>query len=191
LLYAFVDNHPQVIVLTSPGSREGKSTTCANLGVVLAQAAKSVLLMDCDLRRPALHKIFKLRNTYGIVDILARERSLQEAWYEPLPSLKIVTTGPVPPNPAELLGTRRFAEFIDQTRQEFDYVLMDVGPVVPVTDAAVLAAQGDGVLLILDAENTRKGSLRRSVQILNRVGANILGTVMDNVETSSGDYYSR
>lgn len=189
LLYAFVDKPPKVITLTSPGPREGKSTTCANLGVVLAQADKKVLIIDGDLRKPVIHKIFGLRNLWGVANILVGERGLQEVWHEPLLGLKVVTVGPVPPNPAELLGSRRFAELLSQVRREFDYVLIDAPPVGLVSDPAVLGTQGDGVLLVLDAQNTRKGTLRQSVRDLEAVGADILGTVMNNVKTSKGDYY--
>lgn len=189
LLYALVDNPPKVIVLTSPGPGEGKSTTCANLGVVLAQAAKSTLILDCDFRRPVIHKFFGLRNLHGITNVLVGERSLQEVWKEPLEGLKVVPVGPVPHNPAEILGTKRFSDFIASVREEFDYVLIDASPVGLVSDPAILAIRGDGVLLVLDAQDTRKGSVRRAIRSLQAVGANVVGTVMNNVKDSREDYY--
>jgi capsular exopolysaccharide synthesis family protein len=189
LLYAFVDSPPKVITVTSAGEREGKSTTCANLAVVLAQAYKSVLIVDCDFRRPALHKVFGLRNVTGLVNVLAEERAVEEVWSEPLEGLKAVTTGPLPPNPAELLGSGRFAAFLGRAREAFDYVMLDVAPVRPVADAAVVAAQGDGVLLVLDAQNTRKAAARQSIRSLRAVGANVLGTVMNNASAQGGDQY--
>ncbi len=189
LLFALVDDPPKVIVLTSPGPREGKSTTCANLAVVLAQAEKKTLILDCDLRKPVIHGIFDLHNIRGIVNVLSGQRRLQEVWQEPLSGLKVVTAGPVPPNPAELLSSRRFAEFLASVRRDFDYVLIDAPPVGLVSDAAILATQGDGVLLVLDAQNTRKGALRESMRSLQGVGANVLGTVMNNVKRGKGGYY--
>jgi capsular exopolysaccharide synthesis family protein len=189
LVYSFVDNPPKVIVLTSSGPQEGKSTTCANLGVLMSQADKSTLIVDCDLRKPVMHKFFRIRGTEGIVDILAGERTLQEVWHEPVPGLKVVPVGRKPPNPAELLGSQRFSEFLASVREEFDYVLVDAPPVGLVTDPAILASQGDGVLIVLDAQRTRKGALRRSIRSLQAVGANVLGAVMDNVPTSEGYYY--
>src|SRR5829696_2644606 len=103
LLYSAVAKPLKAIVMTSPGQGEGKSTTCANLGVVLAQAAKNVLILDCDLRRPVMHKFFSLRNFYGIVEVLIKERQLQEVWTEPVEGLHVVTVGRIPPNPTELL----------------------------------------------------------------------------------------
>ena len=188
LIYASVDAPPKVIVLTSPGSREGKSATCTNLGVVLAQADKSTLILDCDFRKPAVHRIFGLRNVHGLVDVLAGERSLDEVWQEPLLGLKVATVGTIPPNPAELLSSDRFAKFLSQTRREFDYVLLDAPPVGFVSDPAILATHSDGVLLVLDGQNTRKGSVRQAMRSLEAVGANVLGTVMNNVNFSSGDY---
>jgi capsular exopolysaccharide synthesis family protein len=189
LLYAFVDQPPKVILLTSPGPGEGKSTTCANLGVVLAQAAKSTLILDCDLRKPVIHKYFGLRNLHGIVDLLVGECSLPEVWKEPVEGLKVVPAGPVPPNPAEILGSQRFSRFLAAIREEFDYVLIDTSPVGPVSDPAILAPQADGVLLVVDAQNTRKGSGREAVHSLEAIGANVLGAVMNNVRATKGESY--
>jgi capsular exopolysaccharide synthesis family protein len=189
LLYALVDEPPKVIVLTSAGPGEGKSTTCANLGVVLAQAGKKTLIVDCDLRKPVMHRFFGVRNLHGIVDVLIGERQLQEVWTEPVEGLHLVTVGPIPPNPTELLGTRRFSEVLASVREEFDYVLIDASPVGLVSDPAILATQGDGVLLLADAQNTRKGSIRNAVRDLETVGANVLGTVMNNVKVNKQSYY--
>ncbi len=189
LIYSLVDDPPKVITVTSPGPREGKSTTCANLGVVLAQAGKSVLLIDCDLRRPVIHKLFELRNLRGFVDILAREGEVEDNWHEPLENLKVVTAGSVPPNPAELLGSERFSALLGQFREDFDYVILDAPPVQLVSDPAIIASQTDGVLLVLDAQNTRKMSVRRSIRSLEAVGANVLGTIMNNVRASGAGYY--
>jgi capsular exopolysaccharide synthesis family protein len=190
LLYALEDGPSKVIVVTSPGPMEGKSITCANLGVVLAQANKNALLLDCDLRKPTLHKIFGLRNLRGVVDLLTGERNLQEVWQEsPLLGMKIVTAGPIPPNPAELLYSSRFAQLLDQARQGFDIVLLDSPPTQLGSDPLILAAQGDGVLLVIDLQDTRKGSVRHSMRSLEAAGANLLGTVMNNVELSRGGYF--
>jgi len=186
LLYALVDDTPpKVIVVTSPDySARGKSTVCANLGVVLAQAGKNTLIVDCDFRRPVMHEIFGLRGTQGITDILAGGHSPQEAYQEPLPDLclKILTVGTLPPNPTELLSSQRLSEFLASVREEFDYVLIDSPPTGLASDTAVLATQGDGVLLTLDAKKTRKGDVRRTVRSLTAVGATVLGTVMNNVK---------
>lgn len=190
LFYSLVDVPLKVVVVTSAGPREGKSTTCANLGVVLAQADKKTLLIDCDLRKPVAHKVFGLRNFRGVVNVLVGEHAVHEVWSEPLSNLKVVTSGPIPPNPAELLGSRRFAALLDQIRQEFDYVLIDAPPVEMVSDSSILSRQADGTLLVLDAQSTSRAALRQTIRSLDAVGVNILGTVLNNVEASRGGYYS-
>lgn len=182
LLHAQADTLPRVIVVTSPGSAEGKSTVCANLGVVLAEADKNTLIADCDLRRPVMHRVFELRETPGMTDILTERHELDGAYQEPLPGLKVLTAGARSFNPAELLGSRRFSEFLIGVRQEFDYVLVDSPPLGLVSDASVIATRSDGVLLTLDAQQTRKEAARRAVHSLRTTGANILGTVINNAK---------
>jgi capsular exopolysaccharide synthesis family protein len=191
LLYALVDAPPKVIMVTSPGSAEGKSTICANLGVVLAQAGKNTLIMDCDLRRPMMHEIFALPGSDGLVNVLVGERAVQDAYQEPLPDseLKVLTAGTLPPNPAELLDSRRLSELLATVRAEFDYVLVDSSPTGMVSDPIILATQVDGVLLTLDAHKTRRGDVRRAMRGLTTVGADVLGTVMNRVIESKNDYY--
>jgi capsular exopolysaccharide synthesis family protein len=174
---------PKVLVITSPGLKEGKSTICANLGVVLAQVGKNTLVMDCDLRKPAMHKIFGIRNFYGVVDALAGEEMPEGGWPEAVPGLKVATAGLMPTNPAELLSSKRFADLLGGVREKFDYVLIDAPPVGgPFSDSSILAVQADGVLLVFDSQNTRRRSLREAVRNLSSVGARILGMVMNNVK---------
>jgi capsular exopolysaccharide synthesis family protein len=194
LVYALVDIPAKVIVMTSPNRAEGKSTTCANLGVVLAQANKNTLVMECDFRKPVLHKIFGLRNLLGVVDVLAGERDLQEVSQETFaPNLKVTTVGPVPANPAELLNSKRFSDVLSHAREVFDYVLIDVPPVTLFADALVVAAQGDGVLLVLDSQSTPKRSVRQAMRRLEAVKARVLGTVVNNAwsstESRAKEYY--
>ncbi len=182
---------PAVVVLTSPGPSEGKSTTCANLGVALAQAGYKTLIMDCNLRTPLLHKVFGLSNSYGLVDVLTNGHSLQDLLREPpLANLNIVTAGPIPPNPTELLGSRRFSEVVREARTRFDYVLLDsahllaAGPpsIGTFADPLELASRADGVLLVLDAQDTTRDALRRTMHTLESAGSSILGLVVNNVE---------
>jgi capsular exopolysaccharide synthesis family protein len=190
LFYALTGHPPSVIVLTSPGPKEGKSTTCANLGVVLAQAGKRTLIMDCNFRKPVLHEIFGLPNSSGLVNILTGEHNSQGAVLEePFPNLKVATPGRIPHNPTELLSSGSFAQFVDQARQGFDYVLidsphllMDSYPIGPSADPVILATQADGVLLVLDAHSTREEPLREAVRALKSVRANIIGAVVNNAE---------
>ena len=189
LLYALVDEPPKVIVMTSPGPGEGKSTTCANLAITLSQADKNVLLIDCDLRKPVMHKVFGLRNFVGVVNVIVGERKIEDVWQEPYPGLKVVTVGTIPPNPSELIGSKRFGSLLADLRERFDYILIDAPPTQLVSDPAILATQGDGILLVLDSQKTRKGILRQAVRDLEKVGARVLGTVMNNVKVTRGSYY--
>ena len=189
LVYAVADSPPTVIQITSPTPSDGKSITCANLAVVLAQAGKDILVMDGDLRDPSLHKIFSVPNVYGVVDVVFGERSLSEVCEEPVPGLKVVPTGPVPPNPAELLSSSRFADLVGRTRRQFDYVLIDSPPTDLVSDPMIIATQADAVLLVLDSEAASKGSLRKAMRNLEAVGANVLGTVVNKApEAETGLY---
>jgi len=189
LLYGFIDDPPRTIVLTSPSSREGKSITCANLGIVLAQAGKDTLIVDCDMRKPVMHKIFGLPNTKGLVDILGEQLPLHKVWQKPLENLKVITVGLIPFNPAELLSSRRFAEFLSRARKESEYVLVDTSPVHLTSEPIILASHTDGTILVFDAQNTRKQDVARSIRSLEAIRANVLGTVMNGVKASERDYY--
>ena len=183
LLYSQVDTLPKVIVITSPGLKEGKSTICANLGVVLAQVGKNTLVMDCDLRKPAIHKILGIRNFYGVVDALAGEEMPEGGWPEAVPGLKVATAGLMPSNPVELLSSKRFTHLLEGEREKFDYVLIDAPPAGgALSDSWILAVQADGVLLVLDCQNTSNRSLREAVRNLESVGARIFGMVMNNMK---------
>ncbi|MDQ3862689.1 MAG: CpsD/CapB family tyrosine-protein kinase, partial [Actinomycetota bacterium] len=192
LIYGSVDSPPRVVVITSPGRREGKSITCTNLGVVLAEVGKSVLIIDCDLRHPTMHRVFGLGSSWGLITVLVQECSLKDALDEPAEGLNILTVGPVPPNPTEVLSSQRFAELVRQVRERYDYVLLDGPPVGPVSDPAILSIHADSALLVIDARKTRKMALHQSIRSLETVGADVLGVVMNNARAlGSNGYYRR
>lgn len=183
LLHSFGENPPSIIVLTSPGPRKYGSIACANLAEALANINKRVLVLDCDLRKPAVHKLFGLRNVYGLTDILEERVRLEDAWQEPLPGLKVLTAGAMLPGAVDLLESSSFDDLLGRVRREFDYVLVDTPPLDAVSDATILATKCDGVLLLLDARNRRKETVRRAIQELRIVGANVLGTVLLDADT--------
>jgi capsular exopolysaccharide synthesis family protein len=187
LFYALVDQPPEVVVIASPGPGEGKSVTCANLGITLAQAGKNVLIVDCDLRDPDQHRLFGMSSSPGLVDVLAGARNLQRSWETPLDGLHVIPGGHIPINPSEMLGSRRFVEFLAKVRQEYDYVLLDTPPVCAVSDSAIVARHGDGVLLILDFEKTNRRPMRRAMGVLEGVGARVIGTVVNKAHVSKSD----
>jgi capsular exopolysaccharide synthesis family protein len=178
LLHSFGSTPPGVIVLTSPGPRKDGSIACANLAAALVNVNKRVLVLDCDLRKPVVHKLFGLRNVYGLTDVLEERTRLEDAWQDPLPGMKVLTAGAVPPGAVDLLESSNFDDLLGRVRREFDYVLVDAPPLDAVSDATVLATRCDGVLLLLDARDRRKEPVRRAMQELKVVEANVLGTVL-------------
>ena len=143
--------------MTSSGPSEGKSTTAANLAVVMAQTGQKVILVDADLRRPVIHKVFGVPNNVGTTTALLAGQDVDLAAYlQPteIENLRVLTSGPIPPNPSELLGSHRMAHVIEQLSQLADLVIFDTPPVLVVTDASVLGRQVDGVLLVADAGGT-------------------------------------
>jgi len=187
--FSSVDRPLRTILVTSPGPLEGKSTTVANLAVAMAQAGFKVVAVDGDLRRPRLHKLFDLHPREGLTGSLLggnTEGRLQPAQVE---GLTVLPAGKLPPNPAEMLGSQRMQELLDELAQQVDVVLIDSPPVLPVTDAAVLAQRVDGVLLVVRAGETRREMARQAVESLRQVGANPIGVVLNNVGGRRGGYY--
>ncbi len=186
--FASLDQALKTIVVTSAGVGEGKSTTLANLAVVSAQAGRKVILVDADLRRPTLHQIFGLGNETGLTTAMVDETALvspplQETGVE---GLSVLPSGPLPPNPAELMGSRRMEEVIAVLAERADQVFFDTPPVVAVTDAAVLATKADGVLLVISAGKTRREYARTAVQRLEQINARLVGTVLTNIQVGAG-----
>jgi len=194
LEFASLDTAIRTIVVTSPGPNEGKSTTLANLAVTLAQAEKGVILMDCDLRRPCLHEFFGLDNSVGLTTLIVDETALSDPPLQEtgVPGLSLLPSGPLPPRPPDLLGSRRMEKVLSALLERSDIILLDAPPVVAVTDAAVLATKVDGVLLVVSSGNTRREDAREAVARLEKVKARIIGAVLNNVEldTSLNRYYS-
>jgi non-specific protein-tyrosine kinase len=192
--FSSLDKPIKTMLVTSAGPGEGKSTVLANLAVTTAQAGRKVILVDCDLRRPTLHNIFDLKNDVGlttmVVDGAAMESPpLRDTGVE---SLQLVSSGPLPPNPSELLGSRRMEEIIAALLERADVILFDAPPVVAVTDAAVLATKVDGVLLVVNAGGTKRDYARVAKARLEKVNANLLGAVLNNVrfDVSLHRYYT-
>ena len=183
--FSSIDKPLHTLLATSTAPNEGKSTTLANLAVTMAQAEQRVILVDCDLRRPTLHTLFDLPNDSGLTSlILAQEDAPLPLLDTGVPGLSLLASGPLPPRPADILGSRRMEAVIERLRANADIVLFDTPPVVGVTDAAVLANRVDGVLLIFSAGTTTRERGRQARQILEKVKANIVGVVLNNAEVS-------
>jgi len=190
LAFARPDAPLRTVLVTSPAPDADKSEALANLAVVTAQSGRRVVVVDCDLRRPAQHTLFGLANDAGVTTVLLDEAALASPPLRPtaVPGLEVLPSGPVPPNPAELLGTRRMRALIDRLSEQADLVLFDAPPVVAVTDAAVLAPQLDGVLLVLAAGRSRRDHTARARELLDKVGATVIGVVLTGVEPDTVGY---
>jgi capsular exopolysaccharide synthesis family protein len=186
--FASLDQALKTLVVTSAGVGEGKSTTLANLAVVSAQAGRKVVLVDGDLRRPTLHQIFDLDSETGLTTVMMDEAALASPPLQDtgVDGLSVLTSGPLPPNPAELMGSRRMEEVIAALAERADQVFFDTPPVVAVTDAAVLATKVDGVLLVISADKTRREYARTAVHRLEQINARLVGTVLTNVQMGAG-----
>jgi capsular exopolysaccharide synthesis family protein len=191
LQFARQEQQLRSLVVTSPGASEGKTATLANLGVVFAQAGERVVLVSCDLRRPRIGAFFGLDEHAGLTGVLLDERTLEETVL-PVPGfdrLSLLPAGPIPPNPAELLDSARARDIFTRLRDQYDLVLIDSPPVLPVTDAAILSRHADATLMLAAAGQTRRSDLHRAVEKLDQVGVTILGTVLNKVTKQTGRYY--
>ena len=181
----------KAILVTSAGPQEGKTTTLVNLGLSLAQGGKRVLLVDTDLRRPRLHRSFKISNDVGLTSLIAEGGALASAVQKTeVPNLFVLTSGPVPPNPAELLQTERFKQILAEIEANYDRILFDSPPVGVVSDALVLSSMVNGVLLVLKAFHTDRRMSQHSVKVLRDVKANVLGGVLNNIDFEKRSYGS-
>lgn len=194
LEFSSLDKPIRSMVVTSAAPEEGKSTTLANLAVTIAQSGKKVILVDCDLRRPSLNHIFNARGAAGFTDMMRDDTMMTKPPLQEtnVTNLRLLTSGTLPPNPSELLASRRMSDVIAALQQQADVILFDAPPVVAVTDAAVLASKVDAVLLVVSAGKTKREHARKARALLEKVNARLIGTVLNNVkgETSLYQYYS-
>ena len=180
-------DHCQVVMFTSSAMSEGKSTVSANVAVTWAQAGKKVLLIDADLRRPTVHATFRKLNLDGVTTVLTGKNKIDEVVEGTfVNNLSIISSGPVPPNPSELLNSKRMADLLKWARDKFDIVVLDAPPVLAVSDVQVLVPQTDGVVVVVNIGKTLKGDLRRTVEVLKLAKATILGSV-ERVKAKHGD----
>ena len=189
--FASVDKPLHSLLVTSPSPSDGKSTVAVNLAMTIAQNERKVVLLDADLRRPKIHKYLKLSNRHGMSDLFVQPQvslqgSIQSSSQE---NLVIMTSGPLPPNPSELLGSEKMAEILHQICLQADIVIIDTPPLLAVTDGTVLAPRADGVLLVIKPGVTKMAACRQAVDQLRRVGANLLGVVLNEVEIKNSRYY--
>jgi capsular exopolysaccharide synthesis family protein len=191
LQFARQERRLRVILVTSPAVGDGKTSTLANLGVVFARAGERVLLVSGDLRRPKIGEFFGIDELVGLTSILLGEHTLEQALV-PVPGvdrLTLLPAGPIPPNPAEVLNGDQVRDIVGRLREQFDLVLIDSPPVLPVTDAAILSQYADATLMLAAAGQTRRADLHRAAEKLDQVGATILGIVLNKVTKQTSREY--
>jgi len=182
LQFLKIDGELKVIIFTSAGPSEGKSTTIANLAVALANSGKKVVLIDCDLRKPTQHKIFGRKN-HGLTNVLVEELPVWDLVQDTdVENLCLLTSGPIPPNPSELLSSKSLQAVLDLLKNVADYLLIDSPPVVAVTDACVLAQKADGVVLVLNAGTIKPEMAQKAKELLLQANARLLGVILNRVE---------
>lgn len=188
--FSAVDKKIQSLVVTSAEPSEGKSTVSSNLAVVWAKQNEKVLLIDADLRRPTVHRTFNLLNAAGLSSYLSNNAVYEEIIQETeVPNLSVISSGPVPPNPAELLNSRHINTLIERLEDEYDIIIFDAPPINTVTDAQLLANKADGVILVVPQGIAEKGGVTHAVEQLNKVHAKVLGTVMNRFKADKAPGY--
>lgn len=194
--FTSVDDEIKIITATSAMAGEGKTTTIANLATAFAQTGKKVILVDADLRKPNVHRLFNLANLRGLSNAVIHEQDLETLITKTeVDNLVILPAGPVPPNPSELLGSKSMKDIISKLSKEYDYVFIDAPPVAIVTDAAIIANMSDGVMIVAVAGKTEIKNLQYAKKLLNNANANILGVIINKIPVdkkgfSKYQYYS-
>ncbi|WP_409252149.1 CpsD/CapB family tyrosine-protein kinase [Bacillus sp. SCS-153A] len=188
--FSTVDEEYRTLMVTSSGPGEGKSTTAANLAVVFAQQGKTVLLVDADMRKPTVHYTFNFTNTFGLTTVLTRQSELKETVKDSgIEKLHIMSSGPIPPNPAELLSSKAMTVFLEEAKKEYDIIIFDTPPVLAVTDAQVMANKCDGTILVVSSGTTEMDASKKSKESLQAAKAKLLGVVLNNKKQSETSYY--
>lgn len=189
--FSMVDKNLKSLVVTSAGPGSGKSIISANLAATFASEEKKVLLVDADLRKPTVHKTFRVRNNDGLTTLLTdRNVKVEEMVYRThIPGLYVLTSGAIPPNPAELLASNSMNDLMKDLEEEFDFVLYDMPPVIAVTDAQIMASKTDGTIFVLPKGQATKEEVLKSKELLEMVNANILGAIFNRVDKMDDNYY--
>lgn len=189
--YSSFDKNAQAIIVTSSQPGEGKSTISGNLALSMAQDGKKTILIDCDLRKPTVHKKFGITNSSGLSEVIVGKVDLKDAMKEFNKNLTIITSGKIPPNPSEMLGSNNMKRFLDELKRHYDCIILDTPPVLAVTDAQILSRNVDGMVLVIRAGRTKKDMVLKAKKQIENVGGKIIGTILNAVDSKNGrnNYY--
>ena len=187
--YSSIDKQVKTLVVTSSNAGEGKSTVAGNLAYTFFQNGKRVLIIDCDLRKPSLHRKFNVSNEVGLTDVLVGTSELNKVMKKIDDNLYLLTTGTLPPNPAEIIGSNTMENFLDECKINFDYIILDTPPILPVTDSKLLAIKADATVLVVRSEISKSKHVSQAYKELEKVNANVIGTILNDVEMHSEKLY--
>ena len=191
--FSNLDKKIKVINITSSKEGEGKTTVLSNLATTFANLEKKILILDGDLRNPGVHKIFEVSNDYGLTDVLLENKTFEECVYcTDTKNLHILTCGSTPPNPSEMLASNKMTEFVNSLKDRYDYIFIDTPPIGVVTDAGIVSTYSDGCIFVVGAKESEIETVKISIERLESLGANILGSILNKFEVNKGssDYYS-
>jgi capsular exopolysaccharide synthesis family protein len=188
--FSFAGDEIKTIVVTSCSPNEGKSTVISNLAIAMAKSGKSVVILDCDLRKPRIHKIFSLSNMEGLTNVLVNDKTIDEIITNTsIPDLYVIPSGPMPPNSSELLSSENIKEILDELTEKFDAVLIDTPPVLYISDAQIMAALSQGTIIVTSYGKTDRYQLLNAKEKIQKAGGKILGVVINKIpEKCNGSY---
>ena len=189
LEYSSVDKKLKTLVVTSSEPGEGKSTVCGNLAYVLSQGGKKVLVIDADLRKPTLHKRFKVDNEIGLTDLLIGKANNKKFINKITDDINLITSGQKTPNPAEMVSSEAMERLLEEYKEQYDYVIIDTPPVLTINDGRVLATKCDGTIFVIKAGQSKKHNILNAYRELEIVKANVVGSVLNGVDNSINGYY--
>lgn len=190
LQYVDVNDRLKTLLITSAAPSEGKTVVSANLAASCASSGVSTILVGVDLRKPTIHHIFNLDNKIGLTNVLVGQATVEDALIESgVNGLRLMLSGPIPPNPAEIIGSKKMSEVVSQLSDMADLVIFDSPPVLAVTDSLLLASMASGTLLVVDMNHTHREMVKRAKDQLNKVKANIIGVVANRVNTGASHYH--
>ncbi|MDY6972331.1 MAG: polysaccharide biosynthesis tyrosine autokinase [Thermodesulfobacteriota bacterium] len=190
ILFSSAENRPQVILVTSAGPQEGKTITTTNLSITMAQSGSKVIILDCDMRRPKIHKLFGLSRDKGLSNVLVNGCGLKDAVvHTEITNLDIIPCGPIPPNPSEILGSSLMSKLLKVLEQDYERVVIDSPPITAVTDAVVLAKFADGIILVVREGETPREIIKNGLGQLQAVNGHVLGVVLNGIDIGRDNYY--